>query len=276
MTALSLFDSHSHLHDPAFDDDRDEALGRAFETGVTELVVVGSDPDDAGRARRVAERAAETESAPAVWWTAGLHPHEARRWNGGMREALVERLAEGAVAVGETGLDFHYDNSPREAQREAFAAQLAIAAERELPVVIHSRDAEDDTLAVLADADVPPERIVLHCFTGSAAMLETAVDRGYHVSFSGIATFGSFPAEDLVPNVPDDRLLAETDAPYLAPVPHRGKRNEPAYVVETVRRLAEIRGESLEETAGLTRENARRFYEISNAVNRAPPPARPL
>lgn len=276
MATLSLFDSHSHLHDPAFDDDRDEALVRAHAAGVRELVVVGSDPEDAGRAKRLAGRAAELDSAPAVWWTAGLHPHEARRWSAGIREALIERLAEGAVAVGETGLDYHYDNSPREEQRKAFAAQLAIAAERELPVVIHSRDAEDETLAVLADSDVPPERIVLHCFTGSPSMLETAVARGCHVSFSGIATFASFPAEDLVPRVPHDRLLAETDAPYLAPVPHRGKRNEPAFVVETVRRLAEIRGEPLEETARLTRENARRFYEISNAEDRATPPPRTL
>jgi len=262
VAASPLFDSHTHLHDPAFDADRDAVLERAWRAGVLELVAVGSDPDDAALARMLAGRVSSAAERPAVWWTAGLHPHEARRWSGAVRAALIERLEEGAVAVGETGLDYHYDNSPREAQREAFAAQLALAAGRELPVVVHSRDAEDDTLAVLADADVPPRRIVLHCFTGSAGMLEIAVDRGYCISFSGIATFGGFPAGDLVPLVPDDRLLAETDAPYLAPVPHRGKRNEPAFVVETVRKLAALRGESPDETARRTRDNARRFYGL--------------
>jgi len=262
VAASPLFDSHTHIHDPAFDADRDAVLERAWRAGVRELVVVGSDPDDAVRARILAGRVSDAARRPAVWWTAGLHPHEARRWGSAVRAALIERLEEGAVAVGETGLDYHYENSPRKAQRDAFEAQLALAAERELPVVVHSRDAEDDTLAVLAAADLPPRRIVLHCFTGSADMLEVAVDRGYRISFSGIATFGSFPAADLVSRVPDDRLLAETDAPYLAPVPHRGKRNEPAFVAETVRKLADLRGESPEETARRTRDNARRFYGL--------------
>lgn len=259
------FDSHCHLHDPAFDDDRDAALRRARAAGVREIVVIGSDPADAERARALAAPAGGAD-VPRVWHTAGLHPHEARRWGPEVEAVVRDHLARGAVAVGETGLDYHYDNSPRDAQRQAFAAQLAIAAGAGAPVVIHSREAEEDTLAVLADSDVPPERVVLHCFSSSPSMLEAGVDRGYRVSFSGMVTFGKFPAGDLVPRVPTDRLLAETDAPYLAPAPHRGKRNEPAFVVETVARLAELRREPVEAMASTTRSNALRFYDLDDVT----------
>jgi TatD DNase family protein len=196
-----------------------------------------------------------------MWFTAGLHPHEAARWNSDTRLAVEAELDRGAVAVGEIGLDHHYDNSPRAIQRTAFADQLAIARERDLPAVVHSRDAEEETLAALDGSGIPAERVVLHCFTGSAGMLERAVERGYYVSFSGIATFRSFDAA-LVPGVPDERLLVETDAPYLAPVPQRGRRNEPAFLPATVAALAARRGVPAADLADRTRANARAFYRV--------------
>lgn len=284
------FDSHSHVQDDAFDDDRDEALERAAAAGVTEIVAVGADPESAERARALASLTGPSESEepaapdetvasgrpagktarpsagsaakPRVYYTAGLHPHDASRWAPEIGDSILDHLAHGAVAIGETGLDYHYLNSPKERQRETFAAQLAMAAERDAPVVIHSRDAEEETLEILADSDVPAERVVLHCFSSSAAMLAEGVERGYYVSFSGMITFKKFPAEELVPLVPEERLLAETDAPYLAPVPHRGGRNEPAFVVQTVERLAEILGVEVEDMAARTADNARRFYRL--------------
>lgn len=257
------FDSHCHVQDAAFDGDRREVLERARAAGVVEIVAIGADPESAGRARVLAT-AFETGAGPRVWHTAGLHPHEASRWGPDVEAAITGHLAAGAVAVGEIGLDYHYEHSPRDAQRAAFAAQLALAAGHSLPVVIHSRDAEDDTLATLAESDVPGERIVLHCFSGTPEMLDRGVERGCYVSFSGMVTFPSFPGERVVPRVPIERLLAETDAPYLAPVPHRGKRNEPAYVVRTVAALAAIRRVAADEMAAVTRANARRFYGIDS------------
>lgn len=262
MVLAACFDSHCHLQDARFDGDRDEAMSRAWEAGVREIVVIGSDPESAAAARVLAAESADREARPRLWFTAGLHPHEASRWGPETRRAVEAELGRGAVAMGEIGLDHHYDNSPRAIQRIAFADQLAIARERDLPAVVHSRDAEAETLAVLEDSGILPERVVLHCFTGSAHMLERAVERGYYVSFSGIATFGSFDA-GLVPAVPDRRLLVETDAPYLAPVPHRGRRNEPAFLPATVAAIADRRGVSADDLAAATRANARAFYRLA-------------
>lgn len=287
---MRCFDSHSHVQDAAFDEDREAALERAFAAGVEEIVAVGADPESAARARALAALTGPAEAAepaapggrpeppkdaavrpgrpergarkPRVYYTAGLHPHDAARWSDEIRASILDHLAHGAVAIGETGLDYHYLNSPKEAQREAFAAQLAMAAERDVPVVVHSRDAEEETLEILGDSEVAPERVVLHCFSSSRRMLTDAVGRGCYVSFSGMVTFGKFPAEELVPPVPAERLLAETDAPYLAPIPHRGGRNEPAFVVATIARLAEIRGVEAGEMAARTAANARRFYRV--------------
>lgn len=258
----ALFDSHCHVHDPVFDDDRARVLERAREVGVREVVTVGVDPVDAGRAREVVESVLGGTKVPRLWHTVGLHPHEARRWSDEVGEGIERELGRGAVAVGETGLDFHYDNSPRDDQRRAFAGQVAIAVEAGRPLVIHSREADDETLAILAAGGIPADRVVLHCFSGSRAMLEQGVARGHYVSFSGMVTFKSFAGEELVPLVPSDRLLAETDAPYLAPAPHRGKRNEPGFVARTVERLAELRGWTVAEAARRTRANALRFYGL--------------
>ena len=263
MSVSLYFDSHCHLQDTRFDPDREEAIARAWEAGVREIVVIGSDPESAAEARVLAAESAGGEGRPRLWFTAGLHPHEASRWGPETRRAVEAELDRGAIAVGEIGLDHHYDNSPRAIPRIAFADQLAIARERDLPVVVHSRDAEEDTLKTLDDSGISPARVVLHCFTGTAKMLEGAVERGWYVSFSGIATFGSFDAAGLVPAVPANRLLVETDAPYLAPVPHRGRRNEPAFLPATVAALADLRGVPAADLAAATRANARAFYRLA-------------
>jgi len=258
-----FFDSHCHLQDPAFDADRGAVLARARAAGVGRIVVIGADPAGADAARALAD-------GTSTWYTAGLHPHEAARWCDEVEAAVAAHLDAGAVALGETGLDYHYDHSPRGDQRRAFAAQLEMARARELPVVIHSREAEDDTLQVLGESGIAPERVVLHCFSGSREMLERGVEHGYYVSFSGMVTFRNFPADELVPLVPAERLLAETDAPYLAPVPHRGRRNEPAFLPETVHALGRLRGWSVADAARRTLDNARRFYRLgSSAEGRA-------
>lgn len=259
MTAPACFDSHLHLTDGRFDGDLGDVLARARAAGVTGMVTVGTDPEDARRARELA--AAEE----GVWCTAGLHPHEASRFSPEAMEALEELLAAPeCVAVGETGLDFHYDNAPRAAQRESFRAHLELAARTGLPVVVHSRDADGETADLLREFS-GRVRGVLHCFTGGDGLLEAGLEAGWHVSFSGIATFGSWDGADRVRRVPADRLLVETDSPYLAPVPERGRRNEPAFVVHTCRALAEMRGEPPEETARRTTANARRLYGLEAA-----------
>jgi TatD DNase family protein len=180
--------------------------------------------------------------------------------------ALHEAVAAGAVAVGECGLDYHYDHSPPAAQRFAFGAQLAIARETRRPVVVHTRQAEDDTRAMIADATGVIG--VLHCYTGSHALAEAALERGWYVSFSGIVTFKKWDDIALLRLVPDDRLLAESDAPYLAPVPRRGERNEPAWVAHTVERLAAARESTAERIGALVDANARRLFGLAPAAAR--------
>ena len=256
MNGPAHFDSHLHLTDGRFGDDLPGVLERARSAGVAEMVTVGTTPDDARRARALAA------AVEGVWCTAGLHPHEASRFSPGTMEELEAILAAPeAVAVGETGLDFHYDNAPREVQRRSFRAHLELGERTGLPVVVHSREADDET-ADLLRAFAGRVRGVLHCFTGGDGLLEAGLEAGWHVSFSGIATFSSWDGADRVRRVPSDRLLVETDSPYLAPVPERGKRNEPAFVVHTCRALAEMRGEPPAETARATRRNARRFYGL--------------
>lgn len=254
------FDSHCHIQDTAFDADRSDVLTRAASRGIAELVIIGVDPQSARAAKSIADTAEPTW--PRARFTAGLHPHDASRWDKTVRSEIEVLLQAGAVAVGETGLDFHYDNSPREIQRQAFADQIELAVEHDLPVVVHSRDASSDTLKILSQGQIPPDRVVLHCFSEGQEMLDEGVARGYYVSFSGMITFRSFPGQELTTRVPRDRLLVESDAPYLAPVPHRGKRNEPTYLPESVARLAEYRQATESELAALTYKNAQRFYDL--------------
>lgn len=232
-------DSHCHLADPAFDADRDEVIERARMAGCAAIICIGESMERAEQARSIARAFPKL-----VRFTAGIHPHNAAGFDHARDvPKLLELIRDGACAVGECGLDYHYDNSPREKQREALDAQLALAAETGRPVVIHSRDAEADTRAMLEAAASAGVRGVMHCFTGPAAIAERALEAGWFISFAGVVTFKKWTDDAVVRMVPLDRILAESDAPYLTPVPFRGKRNEPARVRLTIDALARMRGD---------------------------------
>jgi TatD DNase family protein len=175
---------------------------------------------------------------------------------------MLAAIEAGALAVGETGLDFHYENAPRERQHEAFAAQAELAHERDLPLIVHSREADVETLDVLRESGIPPERVILHCFSAGPRLFRHALDEGYYISFSGLITFRSYTTREFLSAVAPERLLIETDAPYLAPVPLRGRRNEPAFLPCTLAHLAAARGLDLGDAGSLTRANARRVYKL--------------
>lgn len=247
-----LVDAHCHLGDGAFDPDRDAVLERARAAGVEHVVVIGVTLDDSARAVALAR------ARPGLSATAGVHPHEAQTWSPDSARRLRELVtAPEVVAVGETGLDYHYEHSPREAQRRAFAAQLDLAAQLGKPVVVHARAADDDVAALLVDAGTP---LILHSFSAGPKLFEAGMQRAAYFSFSGMITFKNWRLGDVVGACPPDHLLVETDAPYLAPVPHRGRRNEPAFVRDVAGALARARGASLEEIARLTTANARRVF----------------
>jgi TatD DNase family protein len=254
-----MIDSHAHLTDPRFAGEEEEVLRRAREAGVEAVVSIGTTADDSRAAAALAER------FPDVFASAGVHPHSAEQATEEAFAAIRELAARPrVVAIGETGLDFFYDNAPRRTQREAFARHLRLGVELDLPVVVHAREADEDTAALLREAG-PASRGILHCFSSGAALLETALGLGWYVSFAGMITFARYEAADLLRAVPLDRLLVETDSPYLAPVPFRGKRNEPAYVASVARRAAELRGEDAEELAAATARNARLLYRLPGA-----------
>ncbi len=260
----AFIDSHTHLADPQFDDDRDAAVARAREAGARAIVCIGESLDAARRARELAER-----HAGFVHFTAGVHPHDAASFDASRDvPAIRDEIGRGAVAVGECGLDYHYDHSPRDRQRAAFAAQLALAGEHARPVVVHTREAEDDTRDMVVEAGRSGVRGVLHCYTGSHALAEAALGVGWYVSFSGIVTFRKWTDDALLRLVPDDRLLVESDAPYLAPVPHRGRRNEPAWVAHTVGRVAVARGVDSEALGEQVVANAIRFFGLAAPIAR--------
>lgn len=257
---IEYFDSHCHLTDTAFRDDREAVFRRAREAGVTRLTLIASTVEDAGRAALLA---ADREG---VFSTAGVHPHAVGDSDPGDVERVRDLAATHAsvVAVGETGLDYYYDNAPRAAQRASFTSHLALGADLGLPVVVHARDADRDIAAALRD--MPKGTMgVLHCFTGGDLAFEQAMSAGWYVSASGIASFKSFRAAHLLREVPEDRLLIETDSPYLAPVPLRGRRNEPANVVHVAAAVAELLGRSVAEIARVTTQNACRFYGVEPA-----------
>lgn len=248
-----LVDSHCHLADAAFAGDVDRVVERAVRAGVGHVVVVGESRDAAARALALAA------AHPALSATAGVHPHTATDWTDGADAWLAGALADQrVVAAGEMGLDYHYDHSPRDRQRAAFDAQLGIAGAAGKPAVIHARDADDDVAAILRNH--PRTVAILHSWSSGPGLLETALALGHYVSFSGMVTFRSWRQDDAIRAVPADRLLVETDAPYLAPVPHRGRRNEPAFAAVVARRVAEVRGIGFEELAALTTANAVRVF----------------
>ena len=249
-------DSHCHLDDKRFAEDLPAVLDRAAAAGITRILTIGTGdgPPGIDCAIRVAER------YPQIVASIGVHPHDASKATPKTFDDL-RALARHpkVVAFGEIGLDYHYDFSPRELQREVFTEQLKLARELSLPIIIHTREAWDDTIAVLTGNPLNAGGI-MHCFSGDTAQAEQALALGFHLSFGGVITFKNAGAmREAARITPDNRLLIETDAPYLAPIPHRGKRNEPAFMTETARKLAEVRGTTPERIAELTAANFNRL-----------------
>jgi len=259
---VSLIDSHCHLDSAEFDADRDAVIERALAAGVEHMMAIGTGngPPDLEAGLRLAEK------HPAFFATVGVHPHDAAKAGPDDFKRLADLLGHPKVlAVGEIGLDYHYDFSPREVQKSAFSEQMTIAAQAKKPIVIHTREAWDDTLALI-EQHWTPHGIggIMHCFSGGPEEARRAIELGFYLSFGGIVTFPkALNVQESAKSAPRGRILIETDAPYLAPVPKRGKRNEPALMVHTARKLAELRGESYEEICAATTENFRRLLLAS-------------
>jgi TatD DNase family protein len=253
-----MIDSHCHLDFADFGPDRAEVLARARGAGVTAFVCIGSGSDTVSARQAVALAATE----PDVFAAVGVHPHDVVS----MTEAdwtELEGLARAprVVGIGETGLDYHYDHSPRDVQRAAYERFIGLARAARRPVISHVRDAHDDAVEILRAAGAAEVGGVIHCFTGGVAEARKYLDMGHHLSFSGILTFkNAQPIRDAAAFAPLGRILIETDAPFLAPIPHRGKRNEPAFMTETLRVLAETRGVPVAELEAATTENTRRLF----------------
>ncbi|HYB98567.1 MAG TPA: TatD family hydrolase [Candidatus Limnocylindrales bacterium] len=259
--AVGLVDTHCHLTDPRFDDDRQEVISRALEAGLTHIVAVGG-----GGPIEASEAAAElARTNRLLRSTAGIHPHDASTYDDateGRIEALLEQPQ--VVAVGETGLDYYYEHSPKMAQCEALSRHVALALRFDKPIVLHCRDAEADMRAVLTREAPGGVRGVVHCFTGTYEDARWYIDYGLVVSFSGILTFPkSASLRETASRLPLDRLMVETDSPYLAPVPHRGKRNEPAYVAHVAAMLASACGTSVERVIEATAVNAASLFALT-------------
>ncbi len=257
-----LVDSHCHLDFPDFQNDLEGVVGRARAAGVGRMVTIST------RVRRLDGLLAIAERFPDVYCSVGTHPHHAHEELDIAAADLVARSRHPkVVAIGEAGLDYHYDNSPREAQEQGFRAHIAAARESGLPLVIHAREADDDVAAILREETKQGAfKAVLHCFTGGRDLAFTGIELGHYVSFTGILTFKkSDELRAIAAALPADRILVETDSPYLAPGKFRGKRCEPAYVVETARVLADVRGISLEEVALQTTRN---FFQLFSKVPR--------
>jgi len=257
-----LVDSHCHLDFPDFASELDAVVARAQTQGIVRIVTIST------RVKRHDELIAIAERFPDVYCSVGTHPHHAQEEPDIGTKELVERTRHPkVVAIGEAGLDYHYDHSPRDLQEKSFRAHIAAARETGLPLVIHARDADADVAQILTqETGKGAFPAVLHCFTGGRDLAMTAIGLGLSISFTGILTFkNSQNLRDIAKELPADRVLVETDAPYLAPGPYRGKRNEPAYVVETAKVLAQVRGVSPEEIARQTTDN---FFRLFNKVPR--------
>lgn len=254
---MKVFDSHCHLDDPQFDPDRADAYGRMLDAGVAKCVCVGSDLPTSIRCLEFAK------SHPGVYAAVGVHPHEAKDAPKDMEDRLVSLMAqEKVVALGEIGLDYHYDFSPRDVQMDVMARQFRLALEKDWPVIYHIREAHGDMLTFFRNQKRLPSGVI-HCFSGSAETAKEYVKMGFYISFAGPLTFKKAPnLWEAARAVPLDRLLVETDSPYLAPEPYRGKRNEPAFVVKTLEKLAELREMPAAEMAEITWRNAHAFYRL--------------
>lgn len=254
-----IFDSHTHLNAEQFNDDIPETLQRAQELGVTEMAVVGFDTPTIEKSLVLSQEYAN------IFSIIGWHPTEAGSYNKEIEDKLQEQLTSPkVVALGEIGLDYYWMEDPKDVQEKVFRRQIAIAKEMHLPISIHTRDAIEDTYRILKDEGVKDIGGIMHSFSGSGEWAERFLDLGMHISFSGVVTFKkALDVQQAARLVPLDRLLVETDAPYLAPVPYRGKRNEPGYTRYVVEKIAELREMPFEEVATLTRENAHRLFGIT-------------
>jgi TatD DNase family protein len=257
----ALVDSHCHIAEPEFETDRAAVIARAAEHGVTTLVCVGATGPVAANAGAVA--LAGRHGPVEIVATVGIHPHNASEADDQAFAFLTDLAGQpGVVGIGETGLDYHYDHSPRPAQREAFARTICLAHALRLPLVVHVREAHADAVEILRGEGAAEG--VIHCFTGDRADARRYLDLGFHISVAGIVTFKNADAlRDAVRAVPLDRLMVETDSPYLAPIPHRGRRNEPAHVRLVAEGVAATRHASFEAVAGATAVNARRLFRLS-------------
>lgn len=257
-----LVDSHCHLDFDVFDEDRDETIQRARDAGVGTMVTICT------RVTRFEEIRAIAEADDNIWCSVGIHPHQAEEEPRVTVEDLVERATHPkVVGIGETGLDYYYDNSPRDVQQESFRTHIAAARETGLPLIVHTRDADMDMAEILEDEMGKGAFTgVLHCFSSGRMLAERALAIGFYISLSGIVTFRN--AEDLrhiVQDVPTDRILVETDSPFLAPIPNRGKRNEPSFVVHTAARVAELKNLNNDELSDISTEN---FFRLFNKTSR--------
>jgi TatD DNase family protein len=257
---LRLIDSHTHVDMPAFDHDREAAVARAREAGVQTMLVVGGVDAEAGHRRALG--VAESLGLPA---SAGIHPHEAKLADEAAYDELRGWAREGRIrAIGECGLDFHYDHSPRPVQLEVFRRQVHLAREVGRPLIIHTREADTETAELLEREGAAEVGGVIHCFTGGEELARRALALGFYISFSGIVAFPRAETiQQVARTVPQDRFLVETDSPFLAPPPHRGKRNEPAFVVEVARFVARLREQPLEDVARAASENFARLFGVA-------------
>ncbi len=254
-----LIDTHTHLDDTRYDEDREAMIARARESGVEALLTIGCDLATSHAAVRLADQ------YPFVYASIGVHPHEVKHiGDGWYDEFRVLAANTNVVAYGEIGLDYHYNHSSPKEQRERFREQVQLARELKLPVIIHTREAQEDTISILREEKASEIGGVFHCFSGDAWLAKDALDLGFYLSFSGILTFqNATMLRDIAKNTPLDRLLIETDCPYLTPVPYRGKRNEPAYVSQVAQQLASIHRLPLDDVAKQTSANAKRLFRIA-------------
>lgn len=255
-----LFDTHAHLNDPQFDPDRDEVIRRARENGLTLMVNVGYDHPTITATIQLAE------THDFIYGAVGWHPHEAKHWDEGALER-IESLAKNhpkVVAIGETGLDYYRNHSHPEVQQEVFRQQIRLARRVNKPLIIHNREAHEDLLNILKEEKADEVGGIMHCFNGDLSFAQRCLELGFYLSFAGPVTFKNAQSlREVVPHVPLERLLIETDAPYLAPHPFRGKRNEPGYVRYVAEKLAEILGMTMEELARITLENGKRLFRLA-------------
>jgi len=253
-----LIDSHAHLDDRRFNKDRDKLIKSLKQNDISLVINIGADVSTSIKSVKLAEKYEN------IYAAVGVHPHSAKEMDDSTIEVLrAFAKRDKVVAIGEIGLDFHYDNSPRDVQRKRFIEQIGLAKELDLPIVVHSRDADQETFDILKEEADEKLRGVLHCYSGSAEMAKEYIDLGFYISLAGPVTFkNARKPKEVAKSVPIDKLLIETDAPYLTPEPHRGKRNEPIYVRHVASMIAELRDMSFEDVGRITSENTKRLFNI--------------